>query len=67
MNPRLTLATAGRVLHQVRGDRRTVALLLVVPCVLIGLLAWVYQGTGVFDRLGDAATAHRMTQRRGGR
>jgi ABC-2 type transport system permease protein len=52
MNPRLTLATAGRVLHQVRADRRTVALLLVVPCVLIGLRAWVYQGTGVFDRLG---------------
>ena len=52
MNPGLTLATATRVLHQVRGDRRTVALLLVVPCVLLGLLAWVYEGTGVFDHLG---------------
>jgi ABC-2 type transport system permease protein len=48
----LTVATAGRVLRQVRGDRRTLALLMVVPCVLIGLLAWVYQGTGVFDHLG---------------
>jgi ABC-2 type transport system permease protein len=52
MNPTLTLATAGRVLHQVRADRRTLALLLVVPCVLMGLLAWVYEGTGVFDHLG---------------
>jgi ABC-2 type transport system permease protein len=52
MNPALTLATAARVLRQVRDDRRTLALLLVVPCVLMGLLAWVYQGTGVFDHLG---------------
>ena len=52
MSAALTAATAGRVLRQVRGDHRTVALLLVVPCVLIGLLAWVYEGTGVFDRIG---------------
>ena len=52
MSPQLTLATATRVLLQVRHDRRTVALLLVVPCVLLGLLAWVYDGTPVFDRLG---------------
>ncbi|HXR67584.1 MAG TPA: ABC transporter permease [Dermatophilaceae bacterium] len=52
MNPRLTLATAGRVLQQVRADHRTLALLIVVPCVLIGLLAWIYDGTPVFDRIG---------------
>ena len=52
MNPRLTLATAGRVLRQVRADHRTLALLIVVPCVLIGLLAWIYDGTPVFDRIG---------------
>jgi ABC-2 type transport system permease protein len=52
LDPGLTLATAGRVLRQVRGDRRTLALLLVVPCVLIGLLAWVYEGTPFFDHLG---------------
>ena len=52
MNPRLTLATAERVLRQIRHDPRTIALLLVVPCALIGLLAWTYQGTGVFDRIG---------------
>ncbi len=52
MSPALTLATAARVLRQLRHDRRTIALLLVVPCVLIGLLAWVYDGTPVFDRIG---------------
>jgi len=54
MNPRLTLLTAGRVLRQIRGDHRTVALLLVVPCVLLGLLAWIFDGTPVFDRIGPA-------------
>jgi len=27
-------------------------LLIVVPCVLIGLLAWIYNGTRVFDGIG---------------
>jgi ABC-2 type transport system permease protein len=52
MNPRLTLATADRVLRQIRHDPRTIALMIVVPCVLIGLLAWIFQGTPVFDQLG---------------
>jgi ABC-2 type transport system permease protein len=52
MNPRLTLATAERVLRQIRHDPRTIGLLVVVPCVLIGLLAWVYNDTPVFDRIG---------------
>ena len=42
MTPRITLATAARILRQLRGDHRTVALMLLVPCVLLGLLAWVY-------------------------
>ena len=54
MSPVLTAATAGRVLRQVRHDPRTVAMLIVVPCVLLGLLAWIYDGTPVFDRLGPA-------------
>ncbi len=55
MNPRLTLLTAGRVLRQIRADHRTVALMLVVPCVLIGLLAWVFHDKPmVFDRIGPA-------------
>ena len=28
--------------------------MLVVPCVLLGLLAWIYDGTPVFDRIGPA-------------
>jgi len=52
MNPRLTLATATRVLQQVRSDHRTLALMIAVPCVLIGLLAWIFNGTPVFDKIG---------------
>jgi ABC-2 type transport system permease protein len=52
MSARLTFATAGRVLRQIRHDRRTLALLMVVPCVLMGLLAWIYNNTPLFDRIG---------------
>lgn len=53
MSARVTLATARRVLDQLRGDHRTVALLLVVPCVLMALLYWVFDGQPqVFDRVG---------------
>jgi len=52
MSARLTLATAARVLTQIRHDRRTLGLLLVVPCVLMGLLAWIYNNTPVFDTIG---------------
>lgn len=46
-------ATAARVLRQLRHDPRTIALLLVVPVVLTGLLAWILSGTpGAFDRWG---------------
>ncbi|MEP7160124.1 MAG: ATP-binding cassette domain-containing protein [Dermatophilaceae bacterium] len=45
-------ATAVRVLRQLRGDHRTIALLLVVPCVLLGLLAWMYTGTPMFAQVG---------------
>lgn len=54
MNPGLTLATAGRVLRQVRTDHRTIAMIIVVPCVLLGLLAWIFDGTPVFDAIGPA-------------
>ena len=52
MNPTAALATTGRVLTQVRHDHRTLALLILVPCVLLSLLAWIYDGTPVFDRIG---------------
>jgi len=52
VSSRRTLATAHRVLTQLRHDRRTVGLMLVVPCVLVGMLAWIYHGTPVFDQIG---------------
>ncbi|MEO8107501.1 MAG: ABC transporter permease [Actinomycetes bacterium] len=41
MSAARTLATARRVISQLRHDPRTVALILVVPIVLMGLLAWM--------------------------
>jgi ABC-2 type transport system permease protein len=52
MSARVTLATALRVLQQLRRDPRTVALLLVLPIVLTGLLCWVYSGSDTFQQIG---------------
>ncbi|WP_028638799.1 ABC transporter permease [Nocardioides sp. URHA0032] len=57
MNPRILFAIAGRVLVQLRRDRRTLALLLVLPCVLITLLWWMFKDTPVFDAVGPALLA----------
>ena len=54
MNPRLTFATAGRVLAQIRHDPRTIGLLLIVPALLVGLLAWIFVDTNVFASIGPA-------------
>ena len=49
----LTFATAGRVLSQLRGDHRTVALIIALPCLLIGLIAWMFDDQPqVLDRFG---------------
>jgi len=53
MTRRRTGATTRRVLRQLRHDRRTVALLLAVPAVLMGLLAWMLRGRDHdFDQFG---------------
>ena len=52
-----TLATTGRVLTQIRHDPRTVGLLLVVPSLLIGLIAWMFTDTDVFASIGPAMLA----------
>lgn len=52
MSATRTLATTRRVLAQLRHDRRTVALVLLLPCLLLGLIAWMFQGTDVLDRFG---------------
>jgi ABC-2 type transport system permease protein len=51
VSARITLATALRVLEQIRHDRRTIALLLVVPSALLFLLSEML-GDAQFDRLG---------------
>jgi ABC-2 type transport system permease protein len=43
MNPRTTLAVAHRVLLQLRRDHRTLAMLLVLPCLIMTLLWWMFQ------------------------
>lgn len=59
MSPRITLAVAGRVLTQLRRDRRTAAMLLVLPCLLIALMWWMFEASfgDPFDRFGPALLA----------
>lgn len=52
MSVRITLATAGRVLRQLRHDRRTMALLVVVPALLLTVIYFMYQDADrAFDRI----------------
>jgi ABC-2 type transport system permease protein len=52
MSPRITLATSGRILRQLRHDRRTVALLILVPALLLTLLYFMYDDAErTFDRI----------------
>jgi ABC-2 type transport system permease protein len=59
MTPRITAAVAARVLTQLRRDPRTIALMLVVPCVLISLLWWMFKDSfgDPFNRFGPALVA----------
>ncbi|TRW42976.1 ABC transporter permease [Georgenia yuyongxinii] len=51
------IATADRVLRQLRHDPRTIAMIVVVPCVLLTLLWWIYDGGPIFQRIGPALLA----------
>ena len=59
MSPRITVAVALRVLTQIRRDHRTLAMLLVLPCLLISLLWWMFDGVpgNSFDRFGPGLLA----------
>lgn len=59
MTPRILFAVTTRVLTQLRRDRRTAAMLLVLPCVLITLLWWMFQDLpgDLFGRFGPALLA----------
>ena len=53
MSVRCTLAVAARVLEQLRRDPRTIALVLVVPCVLMTLIKFMFDNQpGTFERVG---------------
>lgn len=59
MNFRMMLATAGRVLDQLRHDRRSIALILVVPALLLTAVYFLFENEALpagvprtFDRVG---------------
>jgi len=61
MSLRLTGATALRVLTQIRRDKRTIALIVVIPTVLLTLLWWMFEDVPTlpgqdppFDSVGPA-------------
>ena len=59
MSPTITLAVAGRVLTQLRRDRRTLVMLLLLPTILMSLLWWMFKDAPgvVFDRIGPGLLA----------
>ena len=58
MSAAITVAVARRVLTQLVRDHRTLALMLVVPCLLLTLLWWMFDGnSAIFDSLGPPLLA----------
>jgi ABC-2 type transport system permease protein len=59
ITPRATAAVTTRVLTQLRRDHRTLAMLLVLPCALMSLLWWMFDGLpgDGFSRLGPSLLA----------
>ena len=52
---RTTLATTKRILGQLSHDHRTIALMLIAPCLLISLLWWVFsENERMFDAVAPA-------------
>jgi len=53
MSIRKTLSTAARVMNELRHDPRTIALMLLVPCVLLIVLRYVFNDNQlIFDQIG---------------
>ena len=53
MSITMTLATTARILRQLRHDRRTIAMILVIPTLLLTLLRYLFDSQpAVFDRIG---------------
>ncbi|MEV4534980.1 ABC transporter permease [Asanoa sp. NPDC049518] len=51
MSPHILASTIGRIVRQLRHDRRTVALVIVVPLLLLTLLYFMFDGGLMFDRV----------------
>jgi ABC-2 type transport system permease protein len=52
MSVRILFATTGRILRQLRHDRRTIAMLIAVPALLLTLIYFMYeQNELIFDRI----------------
>lgn len=49
-----TLSVSARVITQIRNDKRTLGLMMLVPSLLIGLLSWMLDSQKVFDRVGPS-------------
>jgi ABC-2 type transport system permease protein len=50
-----TLVTSRRILQQLSHDHRTVALIFLVPCILLGLLRWLFENNvPAFNQLAPA-------------
>ncbi|MFD7704958.1 ABC transporter permease [Streptomyces caelestis] len=53
LNASRTAATAARVLRQLRHDPRSIALMVLIPCVMLFLLRYVFDGSArTFDSIG---------------
>lgn len=62
MTGNLAFATAGRILLQLKHDRRSLGLMLVAPSVLAGLFAWLFMdvhwgGQAAFQHVGPVVLA----------
>lgn len=52
-----TTATAARVLRQLRHDPRTIAMMILIPCVMLLLLRYVFDGSPrTFDSIGASSS-----------
>lgn len=55
---KVTLATTRRILQQLSHDHRTLAMIFIVPCLLLSLLAWLFSDNErMFDSLGPSLLA----------
>jgi ABC-2 type transport system permease protein len=57
MSLRRTLSITLRVLTQIGHDPRTILMLLIVPSLLIGLVAWIFTDTHTFSSIGPGLIA----------